>query len=174
MVKYALSGIPSAMDTNIHEKYIMVSPKDPADTNLYIYSYGLITDGVAPPAVQQPIITRVRPNPKVEVAFISHTVKMDLYAAVEETPGVGKYKLSDGTVIDRYVISQISGLKCTMYSSGIRMSFYAILTTNSDKIVIFNYENGINARLIDTKIQDTVISAMEMTEWRRLVVAGGN
>ena len=130
----------------------MVSPRNPADANIYIYSYDLITDGVTPPAVQQPIITRVRPNPKVEVALISHTIKIDLYAAVEETPGVGKYKTSDGTVMDRYIISEIAGLKCTIYSTGIRMSFYAILTTNSDKIVIFNYKDGNNPRVIDTKI----------------------
>ena len=171
VIKYSITFIPSALDIAYNYKYVLASPRDPTDPDLYLYDY--TQDPSYRGTDIQPTAQRTRSHIRIEVAFISPTdIRRDWYAAVEEIPAVSVYKWSDNTFMHRHTMDQISSLLCTIYSKEIRNSNYAIVTTNSDKVVIFNYMEG-HGRVVETKLGSPIISAVEMIEWRRLILAGG-
>lgn len=114
----------------------------------------------------------MRSDPKVEVAYISHTTKMDRIAVVEETPAVSTYTFSDGALILRTELPELGSLKCTEYSSEIRNSFAIVIATNSDVVMVFNYQD-LSRRVIQTKLGENLNTAFHILEWRRLLVSGG-
>ena len=171
VVKYSMPGLISAFNIRHHEKLIIVSPRDVNDPKLYLYDYTL-NDSLFG-AVNQPSNVRTRSNPRVEVAYISHTTKTDRIAVVEETPAVSTYAFSDGAFILRTELPELGSLKCTEYSSEIRNSFSIVITTNSDAVMIFNYQD-LSRRLIETKLGENLNTAFHILEWRRLLVSGGS